>query len=164
MSGKNTKVCITCGERKPLAEFSPIAKKQTSRDGTGRNNRCGVCITNARMFRQSRSVEIFLRDMFTKSKSGRSGKFEWTIEIEDILDLWEVQDGRCALSGVYMTHHADRGERKDMNCSIDRIRSTEGYVKDNVQLVCQRVNVIKNDLDEASLYWWVKHIHDFSCD
>ena len=129
MSGKTRKFVLPAANGKPLAEFSPIAKKQTSRDGTGRNNRCGVCITNARMFRQFRSVEIFLRDMFTKSKSGRSGKFEWTIEIEDILDLWEVQDGRCALSGVYMTHHADRGERKDMNCSIDRIRSTEGTSK-----------------------------------
>lgn len=164
MSGKNTKVCISCGEKKPLADFSPLAKKQNSADGTGRNNRCGLCITNARMRRQSRSIDVFLRDLYTKNKSGRKNKFAWSIKPEDLLELWEEQEGRCAISGVYMTHHADRGERKDFNVSIDRIRSTEGYAKDNVQLVCQRVNTIKNDLDEASLYWWVKHIYDFSCD
>jgi hypothetical protein len=63
-----------------------------------------------------------------------------------------------------MTHHHDRGERKEFNVSIDRIRSTEDYTNDNIQLVCARVNIIKNDLDEASLYWWVKNIYDFSCD
>tara|TARA_S200002703_G_scaffold76928_1_gene66418 strand:- start:821 stop:1171 length:351 start_codon:yes stop_codon:yes gene_type:complete len=116
------------------------------------------------MKRQSFSAENYLKDHYTKSKSSRKDKFEWSITVDDVLALWEQQEGRCALSGVYMTHHQDRGERKDLNASIDRIRSMEGYVPDNIQLVCQRVNLIKNDLDEASLYWWVKNLYDSFCD
>ena len=76
----------------------------------------------------------------------------------------EQQYGSVHVYGVYMAHHQDRGERKDLNASIDRIRSMEVYVPDNIQLVCQRVNLIKNDLDEASLYWWVKNLYDSFCD
>lgn len=161
-----TKTCISCGEEKPISDFAASARtpQHKTADNSGKTNRCNLCVTNQRMRRQSGNVETYLRDLYTKNKSARAKKFEWKIEAEDIISLWNEQQGRCAISGVYMTHHQDRGERKDMNASIDRIRSTEGYVKDNVQLVCQRVNTIKNDLDEASLYWWVKHIHDFSCD
>ena len=160
------KTCIHCGEEKPISDFAVAAKtaEHQTADKSGRTNRCNLCVTNSRMRRQSASAEVYLRDLFTKNKSARAKKFEWKITAEDIISLWDEQNGRCAISGVYMTHHVDRGERKDFNASIDRIRSTEGYVRDNVQLVCQRVNTIKNDLDEASLYWWVKHIHDFSCD
>lgn len=161
-----TKTCIICKRKKPLSEFSSTAKtrRHKNKDGTGVVNRCNVCLSSQRMKRQSSSVEIYLRDQFTKNKSSRKDKFEWSITVDDVLVLWEQQEGRCALSGVYMTHHQDRGERKDLNASIDRIRSTEGYVPDNIQLVCQRVNLIKNDLDEASLYWWVKHLYDSFCD
>jgi hypothetical protein len=54
--------------------------------------------------------------------------------------------------------------KKEYNASIDRIRSTDDYTFDNIQLVAHRVNILKNDLDEASLYWWIKTIHDYNCD
>lgn len=159
-----TKTCIACKETKPLEDFPPVANTPRHKNATGRVNTCNTCTTNRRMKRQSGSMEIFLRELFTKSKSARQKKFDWKIEPEDVIELWKEQEGRCALSGVYMTHHLDRGERKEFNASIDRIRSNEGYIPGNVQLVCQRVNTIKNDLDEASLYWWVKNIYDNMCD
>jgi len=36
--------------------------------------------------------------------------------------------------------------RVNTNVSIDRIDSTKGYSKDNVQLVCMAANQMKNDL------------------
>ncbi len=165
MPGK-TKVCLYCGEAKPLSDFGPIAKAQNDTDGTGKVNRCNSCVTNRRMYKNSQDPVYFLRDLYSKHKSAtvKKAKHEWTITVEDVIACWDFQKGRCALSGVYMTHHHDRGERKEFNASIDRIRSTEGYTIDNIQLVCARVNIIKNNLDEASLYWWVKNIYDFSCD
>ena len=163
---RQAKVCLYCGEEKPLSDFGPIAKSQNDTDGTGKVNRCNSCVTNKRMQRNSQDSTHFLKDLYSKHKSAaaKKGKYQWRITVEDIIDLWAEQEGRCALSGVYMTHHHDRGERKEFNVSIDRIRSSEDYTNDNIQLVCARVNIIKNDLDEASLYWWVKNIYDFSCD
>ena len=161
-----SKTCLYCGETKPLSDFGPIAKSQNDTDGTGRVIRCNECVSNRRMYRNSQDSVFFLKDLYSKHKSSvtKKGKYKWEISVEDVLACWEAQGGRCALSGVYMTHHYDRGERKEFNASIDRIRSTEDYTIDNIQLVCARVNIIKNNLDEASLYWWVKNIYDFSCD
>ena len=46
--------------------------------------------------------------------------------------------------------------------SIDRIDSNAGYRMSTIQLVCQRVNVLKMDMDDNSLWWWAKKlvIHD----
>jgi len=34
----------------------------------------------------------YLRDQFTKNKSSRKDKFEWSITVEDVLALWEQQE------------------------------------------------------------------------
>ena len=59
--------------------------------------------------------------------------------------LWEKQDGKCALTGMQMTYKFYEG-RVNTNLSVDRINSTKGYSKDNVQLVCMAANQMKNDL------------------
>ena len=41
--------------------------------------------------------------------------------------------------------------RVNSNLSIDRIDSTKGYSKDNVQLVCMAANQMKNDLSMEEL-------------
>lgn len=109
----------------------------------------------------SRDEQIFLRRAYSQTKKRAKNKgLDINITSEDLIELWATQGGLCALSGLPMTHHFDNGGTKDYNVSIDRIRSTEGYTITNVQLVCSRVNTIKNDLDEASLFWWVKILHN----
>lgn len=38
------------------------------------------------------------------------------------------------------------------NMSIDRIDPNKGYTKDNVQLVCAQVNMMKSDMSLEELY------------
>lgn len=59
--------------------------------------------------------------------------------------LWEKQKGLCALTDIPMTFEFYKG-RTNTNVSLDRIDSSKGYVKGNVQLVCMVVNQMKNDL------------------
>ena len=82
---------------------------------------------------------------------------EWDIDLDHIKNLWQKQDGRCALSGVFMTWHGGEG-RQDLNASIDRKDPTKGYIIGNVQLVAQRVNTMKHTLGEGKFYWWCKNI------
>ena len=64
-----------------------------------------------------------------------------------ILDLWNKQEGKCAMTNIPMTH-----ERHDLAMvSIDRIDSTKGHIKGNVQLVCQWVNFAKKHYSNESL-------------
>ena len=88
----------------------------------------------------------------------------WEITPQDLIDKWEEQGGRCAISGVILTHHIDGGGHKDFNASLDRISPEHGYTADNVQLVAYRINIMKHSLSEDMLFWWIKTIHDFSCD
>ena len=136
----------------------------------GRRKLCKTCKNSARAKVLSASYEEYLRNLYSQSKSanrpesGNSRDLEWEISADDLIALWEKQDGKCALSGVYLTHHKDGSGRKEYNASIDRISPEKNYTPENIQLVCFRVNILKHTLSEDMFYWWIKTIHDFSCD
>jgi hypothetical protein len=100
----------------------------------------------------------------SKSKSRSRGFTDYEVTAEYLAELWQRQDGRCAISGVVLTHHNDGSGAKDFNASIDRIDSQQGYTPGNVQLVALRVNLLKQSLSTDMLYWWVKTIYQYSCD
>lgn len=56
-----------------------------------------------------------------------------------------------------MTYKAGFG-RVNTNISIDRIDSSVGYVRGNVQFVCDVVNRMKQDLPEVELRVWCARI------
>jgi hypothetical protein len=154
---KNQKQCISCGIEKNAKEF-PSAR-----------NMCKACKSHNKSVAASANYETYLSQLFINSRSKASGTQrdhirEFTITKKDVIDLWGAQKGRCAISGVYLTHHKDGTGTKEFNASLDRITNTKGYTKNNVHLVCYRVNIMKHTLSEDMFYWWVKTIHDFSCD
>ena len=135
---------------------------------TGRHM-CISCKANQVQTRISESYENYLQNLYSQSKSGNSKGsarrgLSWSIELEHLIDLWQKQGGRCAVSGAFLTHHKDGTGKKEYNASIDRISPDKDYTPDNIQLVCYRVNIMKHNLSEDMFYWWVKTIHDFSCD
>lgn len=56
-----------------------------------------------------------------------------------------------------MTYVAGSG-RVNTNISIDRIDSSAGYVRGNVQFVCDVVNRMKQDLRQKELLLWCNRI------
>lgn len=85
----------------------------------------------------------------TKSNYKKYKDLEMLITPEDLYDLYIKQNGKCAISGMEMTHFIGQG-RVIKNISIDRIDSFKGYIKDNIQLTCLIVNTMKSDLDKDS--------------
>lgn len=65
---------------------------------------------------------------------------------EYVWDLFEQQNGLCAVSGLPIelvpTYYIKKG--KTQTASLDRIDSSRGYVEGNVQWVHKDVNVMKN--------------------
>ncbi len=47
--------------------------------------------------------------------------------------------GKCALTGLKMTFN-----KSLLAISVDRINNEEGYIPNNIQLVCRWVNLAKN--------------------
>lgn len=88
----------------------------------------------------------------------RRNKYECEIDIEYMLELYKLQEGKCAISGIEMTwgfednREAGKQYRKPFNLSVDRVDSTKGYTKDNVILICNIVNFFKNNYDICLMY------------
>lgn len=73
---------------------------------------------------------------------------DFDITIDHAWEIYERQHGLCALSGVPIWFPSNRATR-DGNASLDRIDSSEGYVKGNVQWVHVDVNHMKWDLAQS---------------
>lgn len=72
---------------------------------------------------------------------------------EQILELLEKQDYKCALSGLPLimskTFSKDRTNlASSTTASLDRIDSSKGYVLGNVQWVHKDVNIMKNKFNQ----------------
>ena len=81
------------------------------------------------------------------------------LSLEYILDLYNLQNGKCALSGVELTFiKVNDGIKIHTNLSIDRIDSNLGYQIGNIQLVCAIVNIMKSTLSSSEFIWWCKRV------
>lgn len=66
---------------------------------------------------------------------------------DDVMALYEKQEGKCAISGMNMAHVL-----RDLRAiSIDRIDSGKGYTHGNVQLVCQWANMAKGKHSDGEM-------------
>jgi hypothetical protein len=79
------------------------------------------------------------------------------LDLVYLVRLYESQGGKCAISGVEMTYLAGNG-KVNTNISIDRIDSSKGYTRDNVQFVCDMVNRMKSNMSLSELRWWCERI------
>jgi hypothetical protein len=96
--------------------------------------------------RNQRSFESFLRPMFSSLRcSDRKKKQEFNLDIDYLLGMLEAQEGRCAATGIKMTHNY--GDPRAI--SIDRIDIKQGHIKGNIQLTCSFYNLGKRDRPES---------------
>lgn len=126
---------------------------------------CQQCVTLQRSRKTSATPESYLRVLNGQLKSQRVKQgIQYDLTTEDVIDMWEMQEGKCALSGMLMTHQRDGtyGDRKkkDFNASIDRINPNGPYVRGNAQLVANRANTMKHTLSEDMFIWWVQNIYE----
>ena len=163
------KKCTRCNQVKDLELFD--RKKENKTDG--RKSWCKQCSS-----KHSKTVwSSYKRDKDHEALSASPYKFlkHWLINvkkpnkrarhpvhpslsIEDLMELWNTQQGKCAKTGITMTHLKGSG-KVDTNVSVDRIdNNIKEYNKDNIQLVCYRYNLMKHEMDERLLAFWCKTI------
>lgn len=65
------------------------------------------------------------------------------IDTEYLISLWEVQKGKCAVSGIEFNLASPEiaGEPRFDSPSVDRIEPSLGYTKGNVRLVIYQINM-----------------------
>lgn len=90
----------------------------------------------------NRSLKYF-HSMARKGAVKRNIPFN--ITVEDIVQLYQIQEGKCAISGMEMSLvHGSKTTQNATKLSVDRIDSSIGYQANNVQLVTWQVNASKS--------------------
>ena len=78
------------------------------------------------------------------------------IKVDYIKQLVEEQQNKCIYSGVEFVWEYGVNHKP----SLDRIDSSKGYIRGNVQLVTTIVNQAKSDLMETEFLKMVKSIYE----
>ena len=149
-----TKQCNRCFQSLPLFDFS---KNKSSSDGL--QYRCKPCDKQYQQKRRSDNKD-YLLDYQRKYQANRRKDFEYrlqmllnaskqraalknrehTITLDDVKALYPV-DGKCPVFGFDLEFNS-QGFR-ETSPSIDRIDSTKGYTRDNIQIISWKANRLK---------------------
>jgi hypothetical protein len=74
-------------------------------------------------------------------------------------NLFESQNGKCALTGLSMSMSRTNKERGD--ASMDRTDNQIGYVKGNVRWVLKDLNLMKRTLSYERLFYYCEKILEY---
>lgn len=89
--------------------------------------------------------------VFSRLANGaKQRKLSFEITIEDIYKQYLKQDKRCAFTSVPLQFGLD--------ASVDRIDSSTGYTKYNIQIVHKTLNMMKKDLPNDIFIAWCKMV------
>jgi hypothetical protein len=149
-----TKTCNTCKEEKLTAEFSI---NNAAKDGLQYN--CRTCDNKRQVQRRQQNLDAHLdyqrnyqrnrrkdfqyrlRMLINASKQrAKLNDREHNINVEDIKAIYPV-DGCCPIFGIKLEFNG--AGFRDSSPSIDRIDSTKGYTRDNIQVISWKANRIK---------------------
>lgn len=89
--------------------------------------------------------------VFSRLRNGaKQRNLDFEITIEDIWNQYIKQNKRCAFSGVPLEFGLD--------ASVDRIDSSSGYWKYNIQIVHKTLNMMKKDMPNDLFISWCKMV------
>lgn len=127
----------------------------------GRTQSCG-CYNREKDYQ---GIGNLSKTYWSRAMSGaKSRDLSFEIDIDFGWELFLKQDGKCALTGKPIT--LVRGYKQSLidrtkpqqTASLDRIDSTKGYTKDNVQWVKLKINRMKWDLDQQEFINMCKEV------
>jgi hypothetical protein len=153
--------CDNCG-----TEFEKPQSEILRNKKLGRQNFCSrtcVGLNNIKNFGDGKNkYDIskhsgWKKDEFTKFRyhfrNIKSRNKEVNITLEDLRDVWDTQQETCPYLGIKLILNSYSKIKKDpiTSASLDRIDSSKGYVKGNIQWISRAVNLMKNDMSENEL-------------
>lgn len=146
--------CHLCGEYLSVDNFG-FSDHYPYRDNhDARCRKCRNIQTNNRKKHYSEETGLIkmlqMRFLAARDRSKKKN-IPFNITKEYLKELWDKQEGKCAISGIKMSFEQCNG-RTNTNVSIDQINHKDGYTVGNVQLVCMAVNQMKSDMLMEDLY------------
>lgn len=173
--------CDYCGK-----EFEKVASEVKRNSEKGRHNYCcyecvvkGAAQTRAvvlknkplteKQLKHLEEIRYLNRDEYTPFRytyrviKARHKEFDLTID--DLVEQWNRQNGKCPYTG-YDLVLPENGNLKDIDffhrASLDRIDSSIGYIKGNVQFVSTPINYMKITKTDIEVKRFLKNISEFT--
>ena len=87
------------------------------------------------------------------------------VTLEDLKKQWELQKGICPFTGfkLILPHDSNIHEIDYFHrASLDRIDSSKGYVKGNIQFISTPINLMKNNKSDESVKSFLKEISSYT--
>lgn len=151
--------CWNCDTYKNRRNF-PYRKQYA----LNKEKRCKNCIyKNCIERRNNHTQEQFISQMIKgceylsikRVDRGRTKCGNFDIDTNFIIELGKKQNNLC----IYSNRELGWRINAPNKCSIDRIDSSKGYTKDNVQLVCQLVNQAKSDMTHENFIQFIQETY-----
>ena len=154
-----TKKCISCGCTRDISLFRV-------RTDTGKlRNDCNLCYKTRNRKKYLATKEVFKKqsiewretnqaaNLLTYARTNaRTKNLDFNLDISDI-----VIPLICPYLGIPITNIQGRGFIPT-NASIDRIDSSKGYIKGNVQIISRQANSMKNCATQEELVIFARNI------
>lgn len=90
--------------------------------------------------------------------SAKLRSLDFDLDAQFLNELFNTQGGKCALSGIDLILPSSKRKKNVWTASVDRIDSSKGYTKDNVQWVHKKLNMMKQDLSEQEFINFCKQV------
>jgi hypothetical protein len=139
-----------------------------------RNNKLGkehycslTCVRKGRVTNISGNPELLkadnrkdkytgLREHLTRAKKRNK---EVNITLDDLLETWENQKGICPYTGITLIHPKDAKNHIMLyKASLDRVDSSLGYIKGNIQFISATANLAKHSMTHEEMVIFCKII------
>lgn len=95
-------------------------------------------------------------------RGAKKRKLEFSIDLPYVWELFLKQKRCCALTGMELKFRKTDTDYESRTASLDRINSSKGYIKGNVQWVHKDINNMKWNFDEQYFIDMCKKIVDFN--
>ena len=119
--------CMSCGLIQGPSQISHMR----------RSTKCLECNKGPKSGRWKGYMSITGTFLYQYQHNANKRGLAWAVTPEELWELYEKQDRRCAYSQLSLTHGRD--------ASLDRIDNKLGYVSGNVQWVHRDINRMKSD-------------------
>jgi hypothetical protein len=142
---KKDNIKVACWKCKCACGNECIAVSSDLRNGKTKTCGCRISIKSRRNWQGYGNIpKTYWKAVYHNSQQRNR---EFTVTIEEANLLFVQQNEKCKLSGVSISF-------KNKTASLDRIDSSKGYIKENVQWIHKDLQKMKHAMSDAQFIDW----------
>ena len=101
----------------------------------------------------------YIASLKTRAKNKH---LEFNITPQYAWEVFQKQNGKCAISGIPLQLAESRRSNQTMTASIDRIDNSKGYVEGNIQWVYIKINYMRHSLSMEEFLELCSTVHNYN--